>query len=475
MQQTIQSADLHAQLPPREAPGPRRWPLLGAPAALGAASDLLGFYEGQWRRYGDTFRVPLPGTNMFVVAHPDAIKHVLWTHRDNYVKGNTYNGARRIMGDSLLTLEGQAWKDRRALEQPAFHRRSIERLSQHMITSGARFFDAWLARAGAGRLRVDAHREMVKLTLDVVARALFGQAMAGHSVSYETLSEALEIVSQGANQIVLPAWVPTARNRRLRRTLAALDRIMYDFIETAQAQGETDSLLSMLVHARDEHGAPLPRRVIRDEVMTMFIAGHETTALALTWLFTLLDGRPEIVARMRAEVDAVLGDRDPSIDDVPKLRYLRQVVDETLRLRPPAPLLARNAVADDSIGGYKVHAGDIVMPFVWGCQRHPQFWENPLYFDPERFDPDNASKRHSYVYLPFSAGPRSCIGNMFSLVESVLLLAQLLRRFDLEVEPCADVKPIALATARPSKPVYVTLGRRTTHTGSLATATLPAP
>lgn len=458
-----QPADARARRHIRDAPGPRRWPVIGAPAALGATRDLLGFYETRWRRYGDTFQVPVFGTSMVVVAHPEAIKHVLSTNRENYVKGNIYDGARRIMGDSLLTLEGQAWKARRALEQPAFHRRSIERLATHMVTSGARFFDTWLARARGGTLRVDAHREMVVLTLDVVARALFGQAMDEYPVSYETLSEALGIVSEGANRIVLPAWVPTPRNRRLRRTLETLDRTMYGFIETARAaraDGESDSLLSMLVHARDELGEPLPMRVIRDEVMTMFIAGHETTALTLTWLFTLLDGQAGIIERMQQEVDSVLAGRDPTFEDISNLRYLRQVIDETLRLRPPAPLIARNVFADDSIDGYRVHAGDIVMPFVWACHRHPDFWASPLRFDPERFDPEKVSKRHSYCYVPFSAGPRSCIGNMFSLVESVLLLAQLLLRFEFEVSPCADVKPIALATSRPSKPVHVTLRPR---------------
>jgi cytochrome P450 len=438
--------------------------MLGDPKALGAARDLLGFYETYWRRYGDTFRVQMMGgaraPGMIVVAHPEGIKHVLWTNRQNYVKGSVYAGARRVMGDSLLTLEGDAWKERRNLEQPAFHRKSIERLAAQMVSSGASFFDALVRRADGGTVTIDAHREMVQLTLDVVVRALFGQILESNPVSYETLSAALELVSDGANRLVLPAWVPTPGNRKLHRTLATLDRTMYSFVDTARRSDRGDSLLSMLVNTRDASGAPLEDRVIRDEVMTMFIAGHETTALTLTWLFTLLYNRSDVISRMQAEVDETLGSRAPSFDDLPNLRYLRQVVDETLRLRPPAPLVARNTLADDSIDGYRVKAGDMIMPFVWACHRHPDFWAEPLRFNPDRFEQSQTERRHSWSYLPFSAGPRSCIGNTFSLVETVILLAQLVQRFDIDVAPCADVKPIALATARPSRPIRVVLRTR---------------
>lgn len=444
----------------REVPGPRAWPVIGDPAGLRAASDLIGFFEAYWRRYGDIFRFPVLGRSTLVIVHPDAIKHVLWTHRQNYVKGSAYSSVRRMMGDSVLTLEGDAWKGRRELEQPAFHRQSIEQLTAHMIGTGARFFDELLARARRGPVEIDAHQEMVKLTLDVVVRALFGQALDRSAVSYPLMTEALELVSRGANRIVLPAWVPTRYNRKLHRTLAELDRIMYSFIGAAREQGSTDSLLGMLLATPDAHGAPLPDRAIRDELVTLFIAGHETTALALTWMFCLLADQPQVLARMQREVDAVLGDRDPTYADVAELRYVRQVVDETLRLRPPAPMVARNAVADDRIDGYPVRAGEIVLPFFWATHRHPEFWPDPLRFDPERFEPGRNKKQHSYSYVPFSAGPRSCIGNMFSLVESVLLVAQLLRRFELTIAPCNHVRAIALATARPSSPVRVTLRAR---------------
>ena len=445
----------------RAAPGPRAWPIIGDPRALRGAKDLLQYLDDGWRRYGDVFRVNIMGRPMLVVVHPDQIKDVLWTKRQNYVKGSIYRSTRRILGDSLLTLEGETWRARRSLAQPTFHRRSLEKLAVIMRDRGAACLDELTRRAQGGPLQIEVHREMVRLTLDVVVSALFGQALNVSPVTYQALGATLELLSSGANGIVLPAWVPTPHNRRLNRTLAELDRVVYGFIEHARREQLDDgSLLSMLLAARDEQGAPLPDRAIRDEVITLFIAGHETTALTLTWLFALLDGSPAVLAAMQREVASVLGGRDPSFDDVAKLPYLRKVIDETLRLRPPAPMVPRNVVADDELGGYQVRAGDTVLLYFAATHRHPELWPEPLKFDPERFDPQQDKSRNSWSYLPFSGGPRVCIGNMFSLVESVILLAQILNRFDVAVSSCADVRPIALGTIRPSRAIPVTLTPR---------------
>lgn len=443
--------------PARHAPGPRLWPGLGDPAALRGTQNLLEYFERYWHRYGDVFRVRMMGTSTLVVAHPDALKHVIATRRDNYVKGNAYDGVRRLLGDGLVTLEGDAWKERRSLAQPAFHRRALEKLTGYMLASGARYFGELSTRARGAALEIDAYPEMVKLTLDVVVTALFGQSLQQLDVPYHVLSDALELISRASNGIVLPAWVPTPQNLRMNRMLSELDRMVFRIIDHAR-QGDCDdgSLLSMLLSARDEDGRPLSDRALRDEALTLFIAGHETTALTLTWLFALLDRAPEVLARMQTEVREVLGGRDPSFDDVPRLPYLRQVLDETLRLRSPAAFVARNALADDEIAGYRVGAGDLVMLFLWGAHRHPDFWSDPERFDPDRFAPSaNDSQRHPWSYVPFSRGPRVCIGNMFSITESIVLLAQLLNRFEIEVKSCASVKPIAVATVRPSRPVRV--------------------
>jgi cytochrome P450 len=421
------------------------------------------YFDRLWRAHGDTFRFKLFGTNGVVVAHPEALKQVLSTRRDRYVKGKIYDSARGLLGDGLVTLEGDAWKARRALAQPAFHRQSLMKLTAIMARSGARFLHDLAARAADGPLEVDAHREMVKLSLDVVIAALFGDdLLRGADVSYETLGSAFELMSERGNGVVLPSWIPTPQNLRFRRTLRELDGIIYSLIGRARQRASDDgSLLSMILSAIDaETGKPLPDRDVRDEILTLFFAGHETTALTLSWMFTLLDCRPEILSRMRGEVDQVLRGREPTFDDVPKLVYLRQVIEETLRLRPAAPIIPRNVVQQDEIDGYRVGPGDIVFLFLWGTHRHSAFWADAETFDPDRFAPDRCKERHSWSFVPFSGGPRTCIGNMFALLETSILVAQMLNRCDVEVLSCADVRPVAVATMRPSRPIRVVLRRR---------------
>lgn len=446
---------------PRKAPGPRSFPVLGNP---GVFRGLLPFLEQQWKLHGDVVRLRMGTVTATLVTHPDLIQEILLTRRENYVKGTAYDGVRKLLGNGLLTLEGDAWKTRRTLAQPAFHRPSLEKLTAVMVKSGARFFDRMTDAAGSAAQIVDIHPMFVRLTLDVVISALFGEGTLDvGQVSYETLSSALEILSDNVNGFRLPDWMPTPRNLRFKRVARDLDHNVFAIIEAARKdhkQGASGSLLSMLLDSRDENGTQLPGSEIRNEVLTLFIAGHETTALTLTWLFALLDGRSDVVAKLRDEVDRVLGGRDPSFDDLAKLPYVRQVVDETLRMRPVAPMVARNVVDDDHLGGYGVFRGEMVMPFFWGLHRHPDFWRRPEQFDPSRFGASEGKLRHKWSYLPFSGGPRVCIGNQFSLIESVALLAQLFNRFDVEVQSGARIKPVAVGTVRPSGSVYVRLKRR---------------
>lgn len=450
----------------RQAPGPRPWPLLGNLPGI-RAQGLLPYLAQAWRRFGDVYRVKLGSWNAVVLAHPEALKHVLAARRENYVKGETYDGVRRVVGNGLLALEGEAWKKRRALVQPAFHRPALARLADAMVESGASAYEGLVARAGGRPLTVDMHREMVALTLDVVVRALFGADLTGVAqVSYEALGTAMELVSEHSNQVVLPAWVPTPGNRRFHRTMREVEGAVYRVIEAARRRpGDEGTLLSMLLASRDaDTGEPLSDRAIRDEVFTMFVAGHETTALTLTWLFYLLAGREDLWASARHEVDEVLGARRPTFDDVPKLPFLRQLVDETLRLSGPVAMVARTAVEADVVTGFRVNPGDVVLPFFWATHRHPDFWSEPERFDPSRFSPESARGRDPWSYLPFSAGQRMCIGNTFSLVESVLLLAMLLQRFDVRVPEGQRVEPVLMATMRPSRPVHVELSPRATAT-----------
>ncbi len=455
----------HASPPkgPRLPPGPRGWPLLGHIPDV-RRLGVLTLLERSWKEFGDVFTLDL-GVRAVVVAHPDGIKRVLAGNAKNYVKGRSYSGVRKVIGEGVLALEGEAWKKRRALVQPAFHRANLAKLTEAMVESGQRHFDAHLERHGTLSFELDAHRDMVELTLDVVVAALFGKNLVDAAdVSYETLGAALELVSERTNGITLPLWVPTPSNRKFVRTISELEGAVYRVIEAGRRRAESDgSLLGMLIESRDaDTGAPLTDQELRDEVFTLFVAGHETTALTLTWLFTLLDGRRDVLDRMVAEVDAVLGERlDPGFEDVQKLRYVRQVIDETLRLRGPVATLARDVVADDEVLGMRVRKGDMVMPFFYGVHRHPEFWSEPERFDPDRFGPEASKARNPWSYLPFSAGQRQCVGNTFSLVESVVLIAQLLRRFEVEVASGqSEVRQVMLATVRPDRPVKVSLRAR---------------
>ena len=444
------------------APGPRGWPVVGNLPSI-RSEGFLGYLGRLWREHGDVFRFAMGNRQAVAVVHPDAVKHVLATRVDNYIKGETYNGVRRVIGNGVLALEGEAWRSRRALVQPAFHRQALPKLAAAMVRSGDAFFGGLQREHPSGWFEVDAHHEMVKLTLDVVVRALFGEDLvATANVPADALGASLELVSQRANGVVLPRWIPTPANRRFHDTMGEVEAAIFRVIEAGrQRDGSDGTLLSMLLSSRDaDTGEPLSDRDVRDEIFTMFVAGHETTALTLTWLFVLLDGQPEVLAKMRAEVDTTLNGRDPTFDHVPKLTYLRQVIDETLRLAGPVAMTARNTVNDDVIAGFRVEAGTVVMPFFWATHRHPDFWSNPMAFDPDHFAPEAIKGRNLWSYVPFSAGQRKCIGDTFSLVETTLLLAMFLNRFDVEVPKQIDVKPVAMVTVRPSKPVQLRLRAR---------------
>lgn len=445
--------------PAKPAPKAKAMPVFGNIFDV-KREGLLQFLMRGWRTHGDVFRVHM-GHPIVVVAHPDGVERILASHKDRYVKGATYDGVRRIIGDGVLALEGDAWKTRRRLLQPHFHRKNLEELSDIMVREGIAFFDAWQARLPDGGL-VDMHDEMVTLTLDVVVGALFGDGLSeAADVPHEALAHALEAVSDQGNGIVLPAWIPTPGNRKLKRTIADVERAVYAVIDHVRAAGKNaapsrSTLLGMLLDSVDaDTGEPLSDKEIRDEVFTLFIAGHETTALTLAWMFTLLDGQDEVVAKMRDEVDTVLGGRAPTFADVPKLTYLRKVVDETLRLRGPVAMTARNVVEADNIMGYAVNAGDVVMPLFWALHRREEIWPDPERFDPERFDPENARGRDAWAYLPFSGGQRVCIGNTFSLTEAVLLIALIMQRMEFALETDKPITPDVLTTVRPSGPVRV--------------------
>jgi cytochrome P450 len=424
---------------------------------------ILEFLAREWRRHGDLFSVRLGPRRALVVVHPDLVEQVLSVRRQNYVKGPTYDTMRLLTGDGLLTLDGESWRVRRRLEQPAFHRDNIRRFVASMVSITRDAIAAWRWRAPNGGT-MDMHHEMMRLTLEIVAETLFGQRLgeATGDESGRAFGEALRLISDRSNTpVAFPTSVPTPANLRLRRAIRALDETVHAIVARARASRDPaarPTLLGMLLDARDaDTGARLSDADLRNEVITLFLAGHETTALLLTWAFTLLAQAPHVVARMRAEVDAVLGDRAPTAEDLPRLGYVRQVVDEVLRLRPSAWTVARDAVADDVLGGFAVHAGDVVLPLTYLTHRHPDFWPDPERFDPERFDPQRAKARHHWAYYPFSLGPRVCIGNTFALAEGQVILTMLVQALEFGMAAPRAVRPTAVVTLRPSGAVPVNI------------------
>jgi cytochrome P450 len=444
-----------------EAPRQHAWPLLGALVPM-MRLGTLEYFRRAWERHGDIFRVRLGPRDVVAVVHPDGIEHILVKRRDNYVKGRTYDGVRLLTGEGLLTLEGQPWLKRRRLAQPAFHKERLARLAATMVEVVRDELDGWRATIPDGGV-IDAHAQMMRITLEVVGATLLGERFGRDETDRSAVAfgEALELLSARGNlPVALPLSWPTPGNRRLRRAVATVDAMVARIITRARTQPEHDrpTLLRMLVDARDaESGEGLTDRELRDEVVTLVLAGHETTALLLTWGFTLLGQHPEVVLRMRGEVEQILGDRDPTPEDLPKLTYLGYVIDEILRLRPPTWATGRDVVADDVVCGHRVYAGETVMPMMFLTHRHPGFWEEPSRFDPERFRPERARGRHHAAYLPFSTGPRMCIGNHFTLIEAKIILAMLLQRAEVELVSHRPVPARAGMTVRPAAPVGVRL------------------
>jgi cytochrome P450 len=411
-------------------------------------------------RYGDIVTLRFMHRYAYFLSHPDYIKHVLVDNNQNYVKGRGLALTKPVVGEGLLTSEGELHQRQRRLIQPAFHRRRIAALAETMT----RFTVEHVADWHAGDTR-DLHHELMRLTMSIVTHSLFGVDLTREN---KALADTLDALMNGfsfgdATPIgQLLRYLPTPRTRRQAKLLVTLDRAIYGFIQAGRARTEErDDLLSLLLAAQDSagDGAGMSDRQIRDEVMTLFIAGHETTANAISWTFYLLAQHPEAEAKLHQELAAVLGGRLPTADDVPALKYTKQVFSEALRLYPPAWVIGRMAVAADEIGGYRIPAGSTVIVSQWVTQRHPAYWDEPEQFRPERFDPDQpaAQQRPRYAYFPFGGGPRLCIGEPFAWMEGVLLIATLAQRFGFRLAPAVRVEPQPLLTLRPKYGLPVVL------------------
>lgn len=412
----------------------------------------LGFSLEVCEDYGDIARVTMLGEESIFVNDPDSIQHVLQGNARNYDKQTMdYQLLYPLVGQGLLTSDGDAWLRQRRLMQPAFHRQRITNLGQMMVEETLAALARWAEPAQCSTA-ISVDQEMMRLTLTIVGKALlsidlgaeaseFGQAFkrANARFGYENMLS-----------IMLP-WLPTRQNRQYKSAIQTMDRLVYEIIARRRAEpSDYDDLLTMLLAARDEEtGEGMSDRQLRDEMMTILLAGHETTANALTWTFYLLSQHPQAAARLHAEVDGVLAGQPPGVADLPHLPYTRMVLQEALRLYPPAWSIARRAVEDDVLGGYPIPAGTVVHISFYALHRHPRLWDAPEQFRPERFSEEEVEKRHKFAYLPFSTGPRKCIGDQFALTEGQLILAAVAQRFDLTLAPGQRSDTAALITLTP--------------------------
>ena len=416
-------------------PGPRGAFLTGS--ALDLRRDVLGVYERGRREHGDAvrFAVGPPGRRktFYALFHPDAVRHVLQAEADNYRKDSRfYQEVRWALGDGLLTSQDGAWLRQRRFVQPLFTRRRIAGYAASMAEEALEVTQRWRQPT-----TVDLHAEMSRLTLRVVGRLLFGTDVERAVPIVAHTFPILGAYARGRAfaPVRVPRGWPTPANRRAARAQADIHDVCHALIAERRATGGAgDDLLSLLVAARDG-GERLDDAEVRDQVLIFMLAGHDTTAIALTFALHLLGQHAETQRRVRDEVDAVLGDRPPTADDYESLRYTAMVLKEAMRLYPPAWGIGRRGFAADRIGGVDFPPGAEVVVVPWVTHRHPDFWEDPERFEPERFTPEREAARHRHAYFPFGAGPRACIGQYFSMLEAVIALAVILQHYELESPP----------------------------------------
>ncbi len=447
---------------PRIATGPRGLPIIGV--IRDVRKDVLGWLTRTAAEHGPVAQYRFGPGRAYLVTHPDGLKHVLQDHVKNYTKDHySYAMVRRIIGDGLLTSGGETWLKQRRLAQPAFHRARISAMAEQMVRATAELSEHWAESQRTGEPR-HATRDMMALTLRIVGEALLGTDVRAEteavSVAFNVLSE--QTVERFRSLRLIPPVLPTAYDRAFRQATHALREVVIRAIAKRREHLEDKGdLLSMFMLARDEEtGVQMDDEHLRNEVLTMLLAGHETTATALSWAWALLEQNPDAERKLHAELDAVLGGRLPTAEDVPRLVYTRRVLDETMRLYPPVYVLSRKVVEDDTVCGYQVLGGSTVDISPYVTHRLPEFWPDPDRFEPDRFTPEQVAARPRYAYYPFLGGPRQCIGNNFALMEGTLILATLAQRHRPRMVAGYTPTPEPLITLRPSGELPVTLTAR---------------
>ncbi|MCY4489140.1 MAG: cytochrome P450 [Deltaproteobacteria bacterium] len=407
----------------------------------------------RWRGFRD----------VYLLNHPDFIRPVLTRDYRHFSKRILdYRVLAQVMGNGLVTNDGPHWAQQRNLIQPMFGNRRVNGFDASINALTSSLMDEWETRTGGETLRID--QEMSRLTFRIVGATLFGIDLDRHG---QEIAEILEVANLNTLEIralmTLCSWVPTPYNLKWRRAMKRLDQIVYGLIRARRRRGAgDDDLLDRMIHALDEGtGKGMDEKQLRDEVVTLMLAGHETSANALAWTLYLLSTRPDVEERLVESLAATLNGAPATADDLPRIPYLKQVVQESMRLYPPVWSYSRRAEQQEEFNGRLLPAGAYVAVVPYSLHRHPEFWPDPERFDPERFDRNATEGHHPFSYLPFAAGPRTCIGAAMAMLETQLVLAQILQRFNVHMVPGHPIETTAKVTLRPRYGMVATLNRRT--------------
>lgn len=424
----------------------------------------LEFMEECVATYGDVTHFQIANIHAYLLNHPDMVEDVLVTNNRNFIKPKLLRDTAEVFGNGLLTSDGDYWLRQRRLAAPAFHRQRIASYGTVMSEFSEDAIDRWIPGE-----TIDVHHELMRTTLEIVTKALFGTEVSVDDTA--KVGYALEIMLERfVDRISLLRFIqklPTPRNLRFRKALSMLDEIIYRIIETGRREKKVgDDLLSMLLSARDDDGSSMSDKQVRDEVVTLFLAGHETTAISLSWTFYLLSLNPDVDAKLEEELDRVLDGRLPTLDDLPRLEYTARVVKESMRIYPPAWRVGREAIEDCEIAGYPIPAGAQLIMSQWTLHRDARYFENPMKFDPDRWTPEFESALPKFAYFPFGGGPRRCIGDQFAVMEAALVLATIARRYRLAVVPDHPIVYWPSITLRPRHGMRVVVHKRGTRSAN---------
>lgn len=432
-----------------------------------ARKDLLSIWDED--AFSDEFMSQkILKQHVFVANHPDIIRYVMVENKDNYERKSPQmkRALEPLLGDGLFISDGKTWASRRRIQTPMFDNAHIKMYSGTMVSTIVEMADNWQAKGDGAT--IEAHTEMAKLAAEIIARTLFGEKLGAENSEAVVNAFAVyqSVVKQMAlsNFLGLPDWMPNVNAKIGKAKVAGqtIHNAVDAIIALAEKGGHEGTMVAELLKAnKSESGEDLmTREQIRNEIIVLFMAGHETTANVLAWTWYLISQAPDVEAKLHDELETVLGGRTPEFADVDKLKYTRAILDETMRLYPPVPILSRQALKEDEIRGRKIPAGSLMLIVPWLVQRHKKFWKNPDSFMPERFMP-GAEKPKKFTYLPFSAGPRVCIGKSFGITESVLAIAIVAQRFRLKLPTNADVKHECRLTLRPKGKLPMTMEIRT--------------